>query len=162
MEQTIIQKYAELIVRSGIALKAGEKVIISANVDQEDFVTLLVEEAYRLGAKRVIVQWTSQKVSKANLLYGDEEELSQLTPMDLAYWKFRGEELPSFIWIDSDDPDGSKGTDSSKAARIRQAQYKIYGKYKEMTENKIAWCIAGAPAKEWAMKVFPKKMKKKQ
>ena len=87
MEQTIIQKYAELIVRSGIALKAGEKVIISANVDQEDFVTLLVEEAYRLGAKRVIVQWTSQKVSKANLLYGDEEELSQLTPMDLAYWK---------------------------------------------------------------------------
>ena len=47
MEQTIIQKYAELIVRSGIALKAGEKVIISANVDQEDFVTLLVEEAYR-------------------------------------------------------------------------------------------------------------------
>ena len=75
MEQTIIQKYAELIVRSGIALKAGEKVIISANVDQEDFVTLLVEEAYRLGAKRVIVQWTSQKVSKANLLYGDEEEL---------------------------------------------------------------------------------------
>lgn len=160
MEQTIIQKYAELIVRSGIALKAGEKVIISANVDQEDFVTLLVEEAYRLGAKRVIVQWTSQKVSKANLLYGDEEELSQLTPMDLAYWKFRGEELPSFIWVDSDDPDGSKGTDSSKAARIRQAQYKIYGKYKEMTENKIAWCIAGAPAKEWAMKVFPKENEK--
>lgn len=155
MNETLIKKYAELIIRSGIALIEGDKVVINANVDQEEFVSLLVEEAYKDGAKDVHVHWTSQKVSKAAMLNADESLLSELNPIDLAYWKYRGEELPSLIWVDSDDPDGAKGVDASKAARIRQAQYKIFGKYKEMTENKIPWCIAGAPAKEWAMKVFP-------
>lgn len=155
MNETLIKKYAELIIRSGIALKEGDKVVINANVDQEEFVSLLVEEAYKDGAKDVHVHWTSQKVSKAAMLNADEPLLSELNPIDLAYWKYRGEEFPSLIWVDSDDPDGAKGVDASKAARIRQAQYKIFGKYKEMTENKIPWCIAGAPAKEWAMKVFP-------
>lgn len=155
MNETLIKKYAELIIRSGIALKEGDKVVINANVDQEEFVSLLVEEAYKDGAKDVHVHWTSQKVSRAAMLNANESLLSELKPIDLAYWKYRGEELPSLIWVDSDDPDGAKGVDASKAARIRQAQYKIFGKYKEMTENKIPWCIAGAPAKEWAMKVFP-------
>ncbi len=155
MNQTLIQKYAELIIKSGISLKEGDNVVVSSNVDQEDFISLLIEEAYKAGANHVYVQWTSQKASKASLIFGKEEVLSELTPMDLAYWKYRGEKLPSLIWIDSDDPDGAKGVDPSKAARIRQAQYKVYGKYKEMAENKIAWCIAGAPAKAWAKKVFP-------
>lgn len=155
MDKTLIRKYAELLIYSGVALKKDEKLIISANVDQEDFVTILTEEAYKAGAKNVYVNWTSQKVSKAALIYGEEENLSTLLPMELAYWKFRGEELPAFIWVDSDDPDGAKGVDATKAARIRQAKYKIYGKYKEMEENKVAWCIAGAPAKEWAKKIFP-------
>ena len=155
MDKTLIRKYAELLICSGVALKKDEKLIISANVDQEDFVAILTEEAYKAGAKNVYVNWTSQKVSKATLIYGEEENLSTLLPMELAYWKFRGEELPAFIWVDSDDPDGAKGVDATKAARIRQAKYKIYGKYKEMEENKVAWCIAGAPAKEWAKKIFP-------
>lgn len=155
MNKTLIQKYAELIIRSGISLRKDEKVIISANVDQEEFVAILTEEAYKAGAKNVYINWNSQKVSKATLIYGDEANLSTLSPMELAYWKFRGEELPAYIWVDSDDPDGAKGVDADKAARIRQAKYKIYGKYKEMEENKIAWCIAGAPAKEWAKKIFP-------
>ena len=155
MDKTLIQKYAELIIRSGISLKKDEKVIISANVDQEEFVAVLAEEAYKAGAKNVYINWNSQKVSKAALIYGDETNLSTLSPMELAYWKFRGEELPAYIWVDSDDPDGAKDVDADKAARIRQAKYKIYGKYKEMEENKIAWCIAGAPAKEWAKKIFP-------
>lgn len=155
MDKTLIRKYAELLIYSGVALKKDEKLIISANVDQEDFVAILTEEAYKAGAKNVYVNWTSQKVSKAALIYGEEENLSTLLPMELAYWKFRGEELPTFIWVDSDDPDGAKGVDATKAARIRQAKYKIYGKYKEMEENKVAWCIAGAPAKEWAKKIFP-------
>lgn len=155
MDKTLIRKYAELLIYSGVALKKDEKLIISANVDQEDFVAILTEEAYKAGAKNVYVNWTSQKVSKAALIYGEEENLSTLLPMELAYWKFRGEELPAFIWVDSDDPDGAKGVDATKAARIRQAKYKIYGKYKEMEENKVAWCIAGAPAKEWAKKIFP-------
>lgn len=160
MDQTLIRKYAELIVRSGIALKEGDNVVVSANVDQEEFVSILVEEAYKAGAHRVFTEWTSQKVSKASLINASEEALSEVSPMELASAKFRGEELPSFIWIDSDDPDGAKGVDSLKAARIRQAKYKVLGKYKEMSENKIAWCIAGAPAKEWAKKVFPEENEK--
>ena len=43
MKKTLMKKYAELIVRSGIALKKGQSVMIKANVDQEAFVAMVMD-----------------------------------------------------------------------------------------------------------------------
>ena len=64
MKKTILKKYAELIVRSGLALRKGQPVIITANLDQEDFVSLVVEECYKVGASHVYLDWKSEKVAR--------------------------------------------------------------------------------------------------
>ena len=135
MKKTLIKKYAELLVRTGLHLKKNQNVIIQANCDQEEFVALVVKECYEAGAKRVLVRWSSQKVAKQEYKKAKESALSDVLPFELEEAKWKSEDLPAFLWIDSDDPDGNKGIDVGKSARIRAARYKVLGPYKEAMEK---------------------------
>ena len=42
MKKTILREYAKLIVKSGIAIKKGDIVIINAGLDQPEFVKTVV------------------------------------------------------------------------------------------------------------------------
>ncbi len=155
MKQMLLKKYAELIVRSGIALKKGQSVMIKANVDQEKFVALVMQECYKAGAKHVHVHWLSEACHRVSSRKGKLKALSEVLPMEEGEQKWLTEDLPCLIWIDSDDPDASKGLDAKKMAEIRVAHYRENAKYIEARANKYQWCIAGAPSKAWAKKVFP-------
>lgn len=47
MDGEKLKGYAELIVRVGVNIQAGQDVIISAELDQPEFVELVVGECYR-------------------------------------------------------------------------------------------------------------------
>lgn len=155
MNKTIEKAYAKLIVTSGLALKKGQSVIIKANVDQEDFVSLVTKECYAQGAKYVYVLWQSEKVNKVQMKKASTKALCETLPMDIAYQQWFSNELPAFLWLDSDDPDASKGIDANKAAKIKKEKYKAVAEYIESRENKYQWCICGVPSTKWAKKVFP-------
>ena len=160
MKKYLIKKYAELIVRSGIALKKGQSVYILSELEIEDFTALVVEECYKAGAKKVVVDWMSPKVRKIAMKRGKKEDLAAILPMDEALMKWRSEELPCLLSLDSSDPDGMKGLDVAKMAYLRQVRYKAFREYIEKSENKYQWCIAGVPGAAWAKKVFPHLSKK--
>ena len=56
MKKSILREYARLIVRCGVNVQKGQEVMIYADLDQPEFVALLVEEAYKAKAKKVIVE----------------------------------------------------------------------------------------------------------
>ena len=155
MKKTILKEYAKLLVVSGLALKKGQNVVIQANCDQEDFVSLVVEQCYSAGANRVFVRWNSQKVGRVAYKKAKQKALEEVLPFEEAEEAWKSEDLPCSLWIDSDDPDGNRGVDANKVASIRAARYHVLGKYKEARENRYQWCIAGAASPEWAKKVFP-------
>lgn len=155
MKKSYLRKYAELIVRSGIAVKKGQYVVISANLDQEAFVLLVQDECYKAGAKDVIIRWGSEKAGKARLRKASLKALTSVLPEQIARAKWEADELPCFLWIESDDPDGMKGTNPAKRAAVAKAYWEALHQYREKRENKYQWCIAGAPSKAWAKKVFP-------
>ena len=161
MKKTLLKKYAELIVRSGVALKKGQSAFILSELEIEDFTAMVVEECYRAGAKKVIVYWNSPKVRKITMKKSKKEDLASFTPMDEALMKWRCDELPCLISLTSSDPDGMKGIDMGKVAYASRARYKAFHSYIESSENKYQWCIAGVPGAAWAKKVFPD-LKKKQ
>lgn len=155
MKKEILEKYAELLVKTGIALKPGQPVVVTANVDIEDFVAMVVEECYRDGASRVVVNWTSEAINRISLKEGKKEELARVLPFEEAMEAWKSDELPALLWLDSDDPDGMNGIDASKAAFIRKEKNKVLYPYRERRENKYSWLIAGVASKAWAKKVFP-------
>lgn len=155
MNEELIEKYAELIVRVGANVQKGQYVIIRTGVFEEDFAALVSRKCYEAGAKRVFVRWQSSKVDQVDYIYGHEDDLKHVLPFEEYEQKFTQDEYPILIWLDGDDPDGLKGVDANKVARIRQARYLVLGKYREASENHHTWVIAGVPSVPWAKKVFP-------
>ena len=161
MKKTLLKKYAELIVRSGVALKKGDSVYIRCEIEIEDFVAMVVEECYRRGAKKVYVQWSSPKTERIAWKKGKKEELAKIYPMQEGFMKWRVDENPAMIYLASSDPDGMKGLDVMKMAYVNQQMYAAMHPYIEKMENRYKWCIAGVPGAAWAQKVFPGLSKRK-
>ena len=46
MKKSVLKEYARLIVRQGANVQKGQEVTIYADLDQPEFVKLVVEEAY--------------------------------------------------------------------------------------------------------------------
>ena len=155
MDKTKLEKYAKLIAGSGLNVQKGQKVVIQCGLDQPDFVTMVVEECYKLGAASVIVKWSHMPVTKLNYTYRTLETLSTVTPVERAEWQSRVDELSCLLWLDSDDPDGLSGTDNEKISKANRARYPVIKPYRDAIENKYQWCIAAVPGREWAKKVFP-------
>ena len=69
MNKTKLRKYAALIAKCGVNVQKKQDVLITAELDQPEFVEMLVKECYKLGAKRVFVDWTHQPLSALNVKY---------------------------------------------------------------------------------------------
>ena len=52
MKKTVLRSYANLIIRCGLNVQKGQEVIILAELDQPEFVKMLVEEAYKAKAEQ--------------------------------------------------------------------------------------------------------------
>ena len=155
MKKTVLRKYARLIAESGANVQKGQEVFIVAGLDQPEFVKMVVEECYKLGASRVVVDWNYQPLTKVNVRYRSLKNLSALEDYEEARWKHYLEKLPCRIYLESDDPDGLKGINQAKMAKAQQKRYPLIKGYQDQMENKYQWCIAAVPGEAWAKKLFP-------
>ena len=155
MKKTVLREYAKLIVRSGVNVQKGQEVVIYADLDQPEFVQMVVEEAYKLKAKKVTVEWRFQPLEKIHVRYQSVKTLGAVEEWQKAKQEHMCEVLPCRIHIISEDPDGLKGMNMEKVTKARQMSYPILKPYRDRRENKEQWCIAAVPGKAWAKKVFP-------
>jgi aminopeptidase len=155
MKKTVMRKYAQLIAKCGVNVQKGQEVIIIAELDQPEFVRMVTEECYKLGAKKVRVDWTDQKMSKVHSKYQSLKTMSTMEKWEEERWQHNVDVIPCRIYIESEDPDGLKGVDMNKVQKARQALYPTIRKYRDQLENKYQWCIAAVPGEAWAKKLFP-------
>ena len=155
MKKTVLREYARLLVKSGIAVKKGDYVIVNAGLDQPEFVKMVVEECYRAKAARVMVEWSYQPLTKLNVNNMSQKLLGTVEAFEEEKLKFRLEKNPAMLYLASDDPDGLKGINQKKMAASMIAKQKIIKPYREKMDNKYKWCIAAVPGNAWAKKIFP-------
>ena len=105
MKKTIIRQYAKLIAVKGVNIQKGQEVMIHASVENPEFVKMLVEECYRAGAGKVIVEWSFQPLAKLHYRYRSLKTLSKLEDWEVSRLEHRATTLPAMIYIESDDPD---------------------------------------------------------
>ena len=155
MKKTILRKYAQLIAKVGANVQKGQEVFIHAELDQPEFVQMVVEECYKLKAKKVVVDWNYQPLQKLHVRYRSLSTLSTLSSYDEARWQHYVDALPCRIYLISEDPDGLKGINQEKLMKSQQKLYPIIKPYRDKMENKYQWCIAAVPGAAWAKKLFP-------
>ncbi|MBR3875714.1 MAG: aminopeptidase [Clostridia bacterium] len=155
MNKTRLRKYANLIARCGVNVQKGQEVIICAELDQPEFVAMVVDECYKAGASKVSVDWSYQPLTKLNVRHCSKKVLGSLDKWQLEKWEHQAEVLPCKIYLMSEDPDGLAGVNQMKYAGAMAARSKLIKPIRNRMENKYQWCIAAVPGKGWAKKVFP-------
>ncbi|MBQ4600912.1 MAG: aminopeptidase [Oscillospiraceae bacterium] len=155
MKKTVLREYAKLIVRCGVNVQKGQEVIVYADLDQPQFVQMVVEECYKAKAKKVIVEWNYQPMAKIHVRYQSVKTLGTVTEWQKARRQHQVDTVPCRIHLISEDPDGLKGMNMGKLAKARQMSYPILKPYHDQLEGKEQWCIAAVPGAAWAKKVFP-------
>ena len=155
MKKTALREYARLIVRSGVNVQKGQEVMVYADLDQPEFVKMVVEEAYKAKASKVIVEWNYQPLAKIHTRYQSLKTMSTVPEWTKARRQHMVDTVPCRIHLISEDPDGLKGMNMTKVAKARKATFPILKPYADQLEGKQQWCIAAVPGAAWAKKVFP-------
>ena len=125
MNKTTLRKYANLIVRCGANVQKGQVVLIYADLDQPEFVQMVVEEAYKAKASEVIVQWNYQPLAKIHYRNRTVRSLGTVKEWEKARQEYYCETLPARIHLISEDPDGLKGINMDKVTKARRMSYPI-------------------------------------
>ena len=155
MKKTVLREYARLIVRTGINVQKGQDVLVMADLDQPEFVKLVVEECYKAKARKVTVIWEYQSLQKLHARYQSVKTMGEVPQWQRERQQYFCDTLPCRLYLISEDPDGLKGVNTAKMAKARQLSYPILKPYIDDRDGKQQWCIAAVPGVAWAKKVFP-------
>lgn len=159
MKKTVMRSYAKLIVRVGANVQKGQEVRVFASLDQPEFIKMLAEECYKVGASRVTVDWNYPELTKLSARYMKLRDLSETREWEKARMQDMVDHLPVRIFIESEDPDGLRGI-NPKYFKAFAARIKISKPYRDAIDNKHQWCIAAVPGEAWAKKVHPELSKR--
>ena len=155
MKKSVLRSYAKLIVSTGVNVQKGQDVLVYADLDQPEFVQMVVEEAYKAKAREVTVLWNYQPLQKIHVRHKSLKVLGGVKEWEKARQQHYVDTLPCRIILISEDPDGLKGVNMTKLSKANQMAYPILKPYYDQRENKQQWCIAAVPGVAWAKKVFP-------
>jgi len=155
MQKTRLRRYAKLIARMGANVQKGQDALLMAGLDQPEFVAMVAEELYKLGARKVHVKFSYQPLQKIEIQHASLETLSTVDAHEEAELKFMADNMPCRVVLTSADPDGLKGVDVAKMSKSQQARFPVIKPYREAIDGKHQWCIAAVPGAAWAKKVFP-------
>lgn len=155
MKKSLLRAYARLIARCGVNVQKGQEVLIYADLDQPEFVHMVMEECYKAKAKEVIVHWSYAPMTKTKVRHESVRTMGTVEEWEKARQQHYCDVIPCRIHLVSEDPDGLKGVNTEKMAKARRLRYPILKPYVDQRENKEQWCIAAVPGVAWAKKVFP-------
>ena len=155
MNQERIKEYASLLAAKGVAVEKGEEVWINCQASQYEFARLVVEECYKLGAKKVRVRFSDEQIARLNYKNQTITELGKVPEYTVAEYRYMKKHCPSMLHIISDDPNAMKGISPNKIVKTSIKFGKKVKPYRDAIDGKYKWCIGAVPSKAWANKVFP-------
>lgn len=155
MKKSLMRKYARLLVKSGVNIQKGQQLNIITDVEAADFVNILAEEAYRAGAGKVQVDWSSTELTKLAYRHRTVRSLCEVPDWQVEKAKHESEILPARIRLICEDPDGLRKVNADKLQKANIAASKLLKPYRDAMDNKHQWLVCAIPGKAWAKKMFP-------
>lgn len=158
MNESKLKKYAELLVRSGGNVQAGQPVIISCDVEDAAFARLVMEYAYDAGASEVVLDWRDDIASRTRYLRASDEIFDIYPQWSVDRFKFYDDRGAVYMHILSSDPDLLKGVDPDRIRRYTKVSRQGTKAHSARTmSNELRWSLLAVPSPKWALKVFPDK-----
>ena len=152
----MINEYAELIVKKGVNLQKGQKLVVTADVECASLVKAIAKEAYKVGALDVIAHYVDEDITRLRYEHNDVDYFKKVPDYLVELRNKYALEHAAVVTITSENPDGFKGIDPLKMAAYSKAMHEQAKTFYDHLDLGIdRWCIVGAPSLKWANKVFP-------
>ncbi len=156
--QKKLKEYAKLVVRIGVNIQKGQKLVIDCPVDCAYFARLLAEEAYDAGAREVAIRWKDEFLTRMKYLRADDAVFDEVPEWLVTQFNGYAKERAALVGVISSDPELLQGVDPD---RIRRSAVAVNAKLKRYSDqqinNEFQWCGVSVPSVSWAKKVFPGK-----
>ncbi|MCE5041421.1 MULTISPECIES: aminopeptidase [Mammaliicoccus] len=151
-----LKKYAELLVKVGLNVQEKEPVYIQASIDASEFVHLVVEEAYKIGAEDVKVSYKDDRIAQLKYQYEPESFFENVKQYDIDEKMDYLDRKAAFLSIVSSSPDSLKDADPNKIRKSMAANGKAFKDYMVAVQSdRMSWCVASYPSVGWAKMMFP-------
>lgn len=156
VEQSTLEKYAELALRTGVNLQKNQPLMINSTIEGADFTRIVARKAYELGAKNVHINWTDDELTLLKFQYVSKEELSNIPQWQIDKNLSFAKDGAALLSIRSTNPDLLKGIDAEKVGKFNKASAEAMKEFRQYTMNdRIRWSIISIPTGDWAQKIFP-------
>ena len=156
MEKEKLIKYAQLLLAKGAGLQKNQPLLISCSTEGDYFAEIVAEEAYKMGASEVAVNFTNDVFDRLKYEYAPVSSFEEIPPFKVeqsAYYVNKG---CCIVTLRSTNPDNLSGIDSDKIKAFTVANANALAPYRTLTQEKgTRNVIACVPGLKWAQKVFP-------
>lgn len=151
-----IEKYVELILKIGLKIKNGDKLVVRCPIEARDFAVECTRKAYELGAGEVVVDYRDQLLSRLKYENESLDVLTDIPKHKVDKENYYMEKKAKYLSVTGSDPDAFKGVDAEKLFKSNLANSKALRDFSaKMMANYVSWIVVGASIPSWATKVFP-------
>jgi aminopeptidase len=145
-----LEKYAQLVVRTGANVQPGQTLLIGAELEHAPLVRAIAEEAYRAGATYVDAIFRDAWLRRALVVHGPDESLEHTPPWMAERVRRAASDRAAMIGISGgSQQEVFAGLDLARVGRARHADAEREW-LKAVTNRDIAWVLIGCPTESWA------------
>lgn len=155
MDPQLLQKYARMVVRTGVNLRKDQVLVLSSPIECADFARLVQLEAYEAGARDVVMIWNDELSAKIRYMHADEAVFGQYHSWMQDLYLSTSREGAAYISIYAEDPELLKEVPPARLAAAQKSRALALKEYYDRTmNNRNTWCVVSIPTRSWAVKVF--------
>jgi len=148
-----IDRYADLIVRVGANVQAGQTLFVSALVEHAPLVRALARAGYRAGARLVDVRYADNHLRRSFIESAPEEALTESPPWLLARTEAVADGGALVMITGDPDPELLADLDQARVGKARPIEA-MQVQLRAQNERKLNWSIAAFPTAGQANQVF--------
>lgn len=146
-----LHTYAKLLLQRGVALKENQPLLINGEVESKDFINILTEEAYKMGASDVTVNWRDGFTLRQKLLYAKKERLENPKSWISEYYKNIVDDNTAVISLVSANPKLLSHIPLERITTHSKNLSKVTKFYHEkIMSSALTWCVAAVATPLWA------------
>jgi aminopeptidase len=160
--QELLKKYAEAIVRVGLNLQDGQRLIITNAVARgvppagRALTHEVTRAAYAAGAKYVEVIWGDEEMHRIRLKIAPDDSFDEYPKFHVNAVMDMIKNGDALLSIYANDPDAFAGLDADRVGAMQKSHLQNYSPIGvEVSRNAVNWCVVASGSPAWAAKIFP-------
>jgi aminopeptidase len=155
-----LQKYANLMIRVGVNVQKGQRLLIFSTFTQDPAIRRLVHyavaSAYDAGARLVEVFWRDEELQRIRVEHAADETFDEIAPWTLRARHEVTEEGGCVLVLLGDNPKALEGLDQTKLARMNKVRGELARPIFRLSDQGYgSWSLGAIATQPWADVMLP-------